>query len=104
MIAPFEVAVDTLMSLRINASDIANLFSTVSNASTADVISAIVFRCHVSGNRACIAAGAERLHAMHVTAHHLCKKLPHRHRHWHQRVVQHHAGMQGCITGCSRPA
>ena len=104
MIAPFEVAVDTLMSLRINASDIANLFSTVSNASTADVISAIVFRCHVSGSRACIAAGAERLHAMHVTMHHFSRKLPHRHRRRHLQAVQHHAGMQGCITGCCRPA
>ena len=92
VIAPFEVAVDTLMSLRINATDIANLFSTVSNASTTDVISAIVFRCHISGSRACSAAGAGRLNAMHVTTHHLDMDSTHWDRHCHQRAVQHYAG------------
>lgn len=44
--APFEVAVDTLMSLRINASDIASLFHNISTSSDIpDVISAVVFRC-----------------------------------------------------------
>ena len=45
VVAPFEVTVDTLMALRINASDIATLFSGFSNSSRVpDVISAIVFR------------------------------------------------------------
>ena len=46
VVAPFEVVVDTLMSLRINASDIASLFNNISTASDIpDVISAVVFRC-----------------------------------------------------------
>ncbi len=45
MVAAFEVTVDTLMALRINASDIASLFNDISNSSSVpDVISAIVFR------------------------------------------------------------
>ena len=45
VVAPFEVAVDTLMALRINASDITNLFRAISNSSTTpDLISAVVFR------------------------------------------------------------
>lgn len=45
MVAPFEVRVDTLMSMRINASDIAHLFSNISTSpTTPDVISAVVFR------------------------------------------------------------
>ena len=45
MVAAFEVTVDTLMALRINASDVASLFDTISNSSSVpDVISATVFR------------------------------------------------------------
>ena len=45
VVAAFEVTVDTLMALRINASDVASLFDTISNSSSVpDVISATVFR------------------------------------------------------------
>lgn len=45
VVAPFEVTVDTLMALRINASDIATLFSDITNSSRVpSVISAIAFR------------------------------------------------------------
>ena len=45
MVAPYEVTVDTLMALRINASNIISLFTDISNNSTIpNVISAIVFR------------------------------------------------------------
>ena len=52
VVASFEVAVDTLMALRINASDIATLFNSISNSSSVpDVISAIVFRYNQEGTR-----------------------------------------------------
>ena len=45
VVAPYEVTVDTLMALRINASNIISLFTDISNNSTIpNVISAIVFR------------------------------------------------------------
>lgn len=45
MVAAFEVQVDTLMSLRINASDIARLFGSINTGRSSEVISAVVFRC-----------------------------------------------------------
>ena len=46
MVAAFEVTVDTLMALRINASDVTSLFNGISNSSSVPgVISAIVLRC-----------------------------------------------------------
>ena len=45
VVAAFETKVDTLQALRINSSDVSRLFSSIDNATTSEVISAIVFRC-----------------------------------------------------------
>lgn len=44
LVAAFELKVDTMMTLRVNVSDIERMFASISNQTTPDVISAVIFR------------------------------------------------------------